>query len=178
NSTPFTVPVVANFTLIGSNPGLVGASGGYGMVLRRGTGGHYINGVIAHWPTGGIGYRDAQTKARETAGLFSLQGLYVAETATLFQAGQQVYEAPGVIEHAPATTAASLFTALPSNPSTASEFDWSLAAGVAPRTGGVTSFSGDLQTRAGSFVTPTTFRGAADPSGAKWWQGWTEYSDN
>ena len=28
----------------------MGAGGGYGMMLRRGTGGYYVNGVVARWP--------------------------------------------------------------------------------------------------------------------------------
>lgn len=178
NSTPLTIPVVANFTLVGTGPGVVGASGGYGMVLRRGVGGHYVNGIVARWPSAAVGYRDAQTKLRENEGVFSLQGIYVAETATLFQAGQQTYGAPGNLEHAAATTAASLFTALAANPATTADLDWSLAAAVAPRTGGVTVFTGDLANRAAGFATGTAYRGAADPAGTKWWTGWTEYSDN
>ncbi|PKL94038.1 MAG: hypothetical protein CVV20_00610 [Gemmatimonadetes bacterium HGW-Gemmatimonadetes-1] len=178
NSTPLTIPVFANFTLVGTGPGVVGASGSNGMVLRRGVGGHYVNGILARWVTG-IAYRDAQSKQRETDGLLSLKGLFVAETPTLFQAGQQVYDGPpSDIEHVAATTAASLFTLFPTNPNSAADFDWSLAAGVAPRTGGVTSFTGDLATRAGAAVTGTSYRGAADPSGAKWWAGWTVYADN
>jgi hypothetical protein len=49
---------------------------------------------------------------------------------------------------------------------------------VAPRTGGLTVFAGDLANRAGAAITPTAYRGAADPNGAKWWQGWTTYADN
>jgi len=177
NSTPLTIPVVANFTLIG-NPGFNGAGGGFGMVLRRGVGGHYVNGLIARWPNAGVGYRDAQTKLRETEGVLSIQGVFVAQTTNLFQAGQQVYGSPGNLEHAAATTAASLFTALPADPTAGADFDWSLAAGVAPRTGGVAVFTGDLANRAAGFVTATAFRGAADPAGAKWWTGWTAYHDN
>ncbi len=178
NSTPLTIPVFANFTLIGTGPGVVGTGGSYGMVLRRGVGGHYVNGIVARWVTG-IGYRDAQTKQRELEGVFSLKGLYVAQTPTLFQAGQQTYAGPvDDIQHEAATTAASLFTALPTNPSAAADFDWSLAAGVAPRTGGLAIFSGDLGARAAGAITGTTYRGAADPAGPKWWQGWTTYANN
>lgn len=176
NSTPLTIPIFANFTLVGTGPGVVGASGGYGMVLRRGVGGHYVNGILARWVTG-IGYRDAASKQRENEGVLSLQGLYVAQTPTLFQAGQQTY-AGTAPEYAPATTAASLFTLFPADPATAADFDWSLQAGVAPRTGGVTTFAGDLANRAGTFITATGYRGAADPNGAKWWAGWTNYADN
>src|SRR5215216_195944 len=42
NSAPFTVPVIANFTLIGTGDAASsGTSGGIGMMLRRGTGGYY-----------------------------------------------------------------------------------------------------------------------------------------
>ena len=179
NSTPLTIPIFANFTLVGTGPGVVGTGGGYGAMLRRGTGGHYVNGIIARWPNAGIAMRDAATKQRETEGVFSLKGIYVAQTTNLFQPGQQTYTGtPGDIEHAPATTAASLFTTLVALPTSAADLDWSLAPGVAPRTGGFTAFANDLASRAGTTITPTTYRGAADPAGAKWWQGWTIYAAN
>lgn len=179
NSTPFTIPVVANFTLVGTGPGVVGASGGYGAILRRGTGGHYLNGIIARWPSAAIGYRDAASKTRETDGFLSLKGLYVADVPVLFQAGQQTYAGPaGDIEYSAATATASLFTKFPTAPTAVSDFDWTLAAGVAPRTGGITTFTGDLLTRATGAITGTAYRGAADPAGAKWWEGWTSYSNN
>lgn len=179
DTTPFTVPVVANFTLVGTGPGVVGASGGYGAILRRGTGGHYINGIFARWPAAGIGYRDAASKARETAGLLSFKGVYIAESPVAFQAGQQTYAGDVAdVEFQGATTAVSLFTKLPAAPTAVADFDWSLAAAVGPRTGGVTTFTGDLLTRAGAFITGTSYRGAADPAGAKWWEGWTSYSNN
>jgi len=179
NSTPYTIPVVANFTMVGTGPGVVGASGGFGAVLRRGTGGHYINGIFARWPSAAIGYRDAASKARETEGVLTFKGIYAAESAVLFQAGQQTYGGPaGDIEFAPATTAASLFTKFPTAPVAVGDFDWSLAANAAPRTGGITGFSGDLLFRAGAFIAGTSYRGAADPAGGKWWEGWTSYSNN
>jgi len=183
NSTPFTTPVVANFTLVGTGPGVVPSGGGYGAVLRRGTGGHYVNGVLGRWQTAGIGYRDADTKARETAGLLSIRNVLIVETPLALQAGQQTYDLPGnnvVFEQA--TTAASLFTGLPAVPTTASttgaSFDWSLTALAAARTGGLTTFTGDLLTRAGTFVAGTVYRGAWDPTGTKWWEGWTSYNRN
>src|SRR5690606_15494612 len=58
DSQPFTIPMVANFTLVGTGPGVLSNSGGVGMLLRRGTGGVYVNGVIARWPTAAISLRD------------------------------------------------------------------------------------------------------------------------
>ena len=183
NSTPFTTPVVANFTLVGTGPGIVPTGGGYGAVLRRGTGGHYVNGVMARWPNAGIGYRDADTKARETGGLLSIRNLLIVETPLALQAGQQTYDiAANAVTFDQPTTAASLFTALPPLPTTAAtsgaSFDWSLTATAAARTGGLAAFTGDLLTRAGTFVTGTVYRGAWDPAGTKWWEGWTAYNRN
>jgi hypothetical protein len=181
NSTPFTTPVVANFTLIGTGPGVVPVGGGYGMVLRRGTGGHYVNGILGRWQTAGIGYRDADTKARETAGLLSIRNLLIVETPLALQAGQQNFDlGANNVVFEQATTATSLFTGLPAVPTTpattGASFDWSLTALAAARTGGLATFTGDLLTRAGTAVSGTGYRGAWDPAGAKWWEGWTSYS--
>ncbi len=178
NSTPLTIPVVSNFTLVGGGSAVTSSAGGYGMVLRRGTGGHYVNGVIARWPAAAVGYRDAGTKTRETEGVLSLNGIYAAETPVLFQAGQQSYDNAAGLVHAAATTAASLFTSLPSQPTSAAAFDWSPSAASPIATSGYTSFSGDLATRAAGAITTTTYRGAAAPGGVKWWNGWTRYSVN
>ena len=182
NSVPFTIPVVANFTLVGTGPGVVPAAGGYGAILRRGTGGHYVNGLWARWPSAGIGYRDAATKTRETTdGVLTIKNSMIVESPLALQAGQQTYDLAGnAVVFEQATTAASVFTKLPVtgplSPASASEFDWSLSAGAAARTGGLTSFTGDLLTRAGSFVSGTAYRGAWDPNGTKWWEGWTYYA--
>ena len=186
NSTPFTVPVIANFTLIGTGPGVVPAAGGFGAILRRGTGGHYVNGIWARWPNAAIGYRDADSKARETAGLLSIKNDLIVESPLALQAGQQLYDiATNAVILDAVTTTTALFTkfpvtsnAPPFSPNAASDFDWSLSATSPARTGGLTTFTGDLLTRAGTFVTGTAYRGAADPNGAKWWEGWTSYTRN
>jgi hypothetical protein len=175
------VPVVANFTLVGTGPGVVPTGGGYGAILRRGTGGHYINGILARWPNFAIGYRDAESKQRETDGLLSIKNILIVETpAGIFQTGQQTTDAVAnnIIQDG-ATTTASLFVKFPTQPATAADFDWSLSATAPARTGGLATFTGDLATRAGTFVLGTAFRGAADPAATtKWWEGWTSYSRN
>jgi hypothetical protein len=40
------------------------------------------------------------------------------------------------------------------------------------------SFSGAIAAKAGSFVTPTSYRGAADPDGPRWWESWTNLAVN
>lgn len=183
NSQPYTVPMVANFTLVGPPAGVTSGSGNIGMMLRRGTGGHYVNGLVARWSRAALSLRDQTTLDRVTASDLSLRNLYLADNAVAFQpqTGSTVQgsvdAAANAIETAAGVSASALFAGLPAAPTTAA-LDWSLAAGAAPRTGGLAAFTGALAARAGAFVTGTAYRGAADPNGPKWWQGWTAYAEN
>lgn len=184
NSTPLNIPLVANFTLVGTGPGVVDAtSGGIGMMLRRGTGGYYVNGVLARWPRAAISLRDASTNDRITAGELALSNLLLADVPVTFQASSgsnvqfTVDEAANNIETT-ATTTAGLFAAFASQPTSASQLDWAPASASPAATGGLSVFTGALAAKAGTQVTATAYRGAADPAGAKWWQNWTIYADN
>lgn len=184
NSTPLNIPLVANFTLVGTGPGVVdGTSGGIGMMLRRGTGGYYVNGIIARWPRAAISLRDAATNDRITAGDLELRNLLLADVTTVFQpsSGSNVQftvdAAANAIEQSPVTTAG-LFTAFAAQPTTAEQLDWTPAAASPAATGGLAAFTGAMATKAGVAVSGTSYRGAADPTGAKWWQAWTVYADN
>ena len=191
NTTPYTYPVVANFTLIGTNDvATSGSSGGIGMMLRRGTGGFYVNGIVARWPRGAISIRDTETYARAgsiatpdlTTTDLAVRNVLIGETTLAFQTGtgQNSFDMAGnaiVLDAAANSTA--LFSAFPatvSTTTTASAFDWTPANGSAPTTGGLATFTGKLATAAGTAVSATAYRGAAAPGGAKWWQGWTVYS--
>lgn len=193
-STPFTIPVVANFTLIGAaSQSIHGAGGGYGMMLRRGTGGYYVNGVLARYPAAGISLRDSATYLRAgnaavpdlaTTDL-AVRNVYIAETPLAFQAlatQQFAFDLGGnSITLNAAGTAASLFAGIPATgatPSGASSFDFTPAAGSPIATGGLATFTGKLATKAGTAVTGTTYLGAAAPGGTKWWAGWTAYYRN
>jgi hypothetical protein len=179
DSQPYTSPLWANFTLIGTGSGVVDAtSGGHGMVIRRGTAGYYVNGVVARWPKSGLSVRDATTTARVTAGQMLIANVLGVENATLLHAGQQAYDTTANNVVSAAGSAASLFNLLPSDPSSAAQFDWAPTASAPQRTGGMDTFPANIAAKAGTFITPTTYRGAADPDGPKWWEGWTIYADN
>ncbi|MDB4883722.1 MAG: hypothetical protein JWL95_2488 [Gemmatimonadetes bacterium] len=194
NSAPFTIPLVANFTLIGCGQATcVGASGGHGLMLRRGTGGYYVNGVVARWPTDGVSLRDAATydragatKTPSAAADLQLRNILFADVSgKLFQAPSATQFdldlAANNLTLSTATTS-SLFTAIPDIgvvPSGIAAFDFTPAAGSAIATGGLNAFAGAIQTKAGTFVTPTAYLGAVAPGGAnKWWAGWTSYARN
>lgn len=190
DQAPFTIPLVSNYTLIGcGDVNCVGSSGGYGMMIRRGSGGYYINGVVARFPRAGISLRDPETYKRAgsvpvpdmaTTDL-AIKNVYFADVAgTLFQSGtgQSAFDLVGNNLTLGAGTAKSLFGALPNQgevPSGIGAFDFSPATGSPIGTGGLNAFSGKLQTKAGAFVAPTPYLGAVAPGGTKWWTGWTVY---
>ncbi len=191
NSTPFNSPLYANFTMVGTgaNNDVASTTGGVGMVLRRGTAGFYVNGIVARWPRAAISLRDTDTQQRFTDNLAVARNIYVAETGTtagtnapLFEGGTGRFTidvtANALTTAAGTVTAASIFTALPATPANAAALDWSLPTNSPPRTGGTGAFTGSLSTKGGTFVTGTAYLGAADPSGAKWWQDWTSYARN
>jgi hypothetical protein len=183
SSHPHNMPVFANFTMIGTGDvANAGSGGGFGMVLRRGTGGTYINGVVARWPRRGISVRDASTFRRESQDSLIVSNILFAENAAgNFDAdsvkqrlGAAGFDSSGV-------TAASLFTAFPATinaSTTVASFDWTPAAASPAATGGLNAFTGLVGARAGTFIQPTSYRGAAAPAGPKWWEGWTVYFQN
>lgn len=185
-SQPYTLPLVANFTLVGTGAGTAvdATAGGIGMMLRRGTGGYYANGVLSRWPRAGISLRDANTNARITAGDLLLKNILLTDTPTQFQATsgtnvQYTVDPTANAIESSAATSASVFTLLPTAPSAAAEFDWSLSAGSPARTGGTGAFTGAIATKGGTVVAGTAYRGAADPAAStKWWAGWTSYTRN
>ena len=194
NSTPLTIPILANFTVIGvgtSNGVTLPAAGGRGAMLRRGTGGYYVNGIIARWPSAAISFRDTTTFIRQTEGSFVLSNILMAENGASFD--PQSFGTGGVISatrqytadttanklSTVAGTAAALFTSVSATqPAGGATFDWAPPTAGAAATGGLATFTGALLTKAGTFVAGTAYRGAADPAGTKWWNGWTTYAIN
>ncbi len=184
NSTPLNTPVVANFTLVGTGTGtdVDPTSGGYGAILRRGTGGYYVNGLIARWPKGAFGLRDAGTQTRITDGFLDARNILVLESPSIFTTTSSGFVmsdsvARNITRDAVATTAAQ-FTTFTMPATSAASFDWTPSGAALAATGGLTVFAGNMATAAGTFVQGTAFRGAAAPAGAKWWAGWTSYAKN
>jgi hypothetical protein len=155
------------------------------MMLRRGAGGHYVNGAVARWPRAAISLRDESTRDRADAGDLLLRNLFLADNGATFQPqspGSSTFQftvdaGANQIEIVDDVSAADLFVGLPANPD-ADALDWTPAPGSPLATGGLATFPAGLAERAGDFITPTAFRGAADPNGPKWWAGWTNYARN
>ena len=184
-STPFNMPVFANFTVVGPGPGVFPATAsiGTGMVLRRGTGGTYVNGIVARWPIG-MAIRDTSSINRLTADSLTIRNVTFVENTAIFDpASNNLARGPqlttAALDSAAATTSA-VFAALPAAgaaPTTAT-LNFTLAASAAARTNGLATFSGTVGARAGTIITPTPYRGAVDPNGQPWYTGWTSYARN
>lgn len=180
-STPYNMPVFANFTVVGTgSTTLTPSGGGIGMVLRRGTGGVYMNGVVARWPNRGISIRDAFTDTLIQRDSLMLRNIvFAGNTANFEAAGSNFGQATrftgmGIDS---TTTIAGLFTALPSNPANAAALDWTPPAGSPAATGGLQTFPALITARVqGANISGTAYRGAAAPGGPKWWEGWTVYT--
>ena len=184
DSAPLNIPLVANFTLVGPVDGIFsGTSGGVGMMLRRGTGGYYVNGVVARWERAGISLRDQSTIDREADGDLIVNNIHVADVGATFQTGGSSVQgtldlgANSIVEGTE-TSLGELFAGAPNNPTNASQLNWTPATAAAIATGGTGAFAGALATKGGTFVTGTDYRGAANPAGPQWWSGWTHYADN
>lgn len=203
-SAPYSMPVWANFTLVG-----VGQLGGFptdgnGVVLRRGTGGTLFNGIVARFPGTGLQIRDAFTDSLRLRDSLSITNIILAENGP--SATPTNYDADGAdllsscpagadvetcrrfaqagkfaaANHQLGTAAASLITSL--NPA---GLDWTPKATAGqpdPTTGGSSVVPAQFDARTGSFfgaaMPKTPYIGAGDPSGAKWWEGWTAYNIN
>ena len=199
NSTPLTIPLFANFTLIGTGPNnaVQATSGGIGMVLRRGAGGYYMNGLIARWPRAALSFRDPETQTRVTNGDLLTRNISVVDIGTTAGTNGPVLEggtacpatncrftidlgASAIVAEAGTVTTGATFTSIPATTvePTVATLDFSLGANAAARTGGSGAFTGAVATKGGTAVIGTTYRGAWAPDGStgKWWQGWTNYA--
>jgi hypothetical protein len=164
------------------------------MVLRRGTGGYYINGVVARYARQAISLRDSTSNNRFIVDSLITRNLYFAENGV--QNSGVVFDPVGtnfgqesaftarnsnITVAASTVTAASLFTSLPAGTTTVpvvGDFDWTPTATSPIATGGLNTFANDprIAARAGTFIVPTAYRGAAAPGGTKWWANWTNYA--
>jgi hypothetical protein len=174
---PFSIPVFANFTLVGSGTATTATEGDIGMVLRRGTGGYLTNGIVARWQSQALSVRDEETNTLLTADSLNLSNILFAENATTYDADDSgdfgVADAFTDANHVvSADPAASIFTSL-----TPTALDWTPVAGSDAEAGAgtvviPTEYTGNFF---GGTLENTTYFGAADPGGEKWWEGWTQY---
>ncbi len=179
-NTPYSMPVWANFTVIGPGPGVFAKTDGNGAVVRRGSGGTFVNGVIARWPGVGISIRDAESEALLGVDSLMVRNVILAENGSNFEPvgtnfGSELDDPANDIQSlADAGSAAALFNSL--DPAS---LDFAPASGSAAASGGLTTFPSVLADRvSGDGIVGTSYIGAIDPAGPKWYEGWTAYNAN
>lgn len=188
NNGLFTMNTFANFTLVGTGPGVVPTGTGIGAVLRRGTGGTWVNGVFGRWPTRAITIRDTTSQNRLLVDSLTLSNIYVVENGANTDPGPTDFGTQAAIgafldSAAAGVTVASVlgsgFPAAGVTPTVAS-LNWQPPSGSPIATGGLASFASKpkIAARAGTFIVPTSYRGAVDPAGTPWYAGWTVYYRN
>ncbi len=195
NSTPYSMPVFANFTMVGPGAGVLtprpGADGGLGANIRRGTGGVWINGVFVRYPERAISMFQAETNTRFTEDSLDIRNIIFAENAANYDpddatnryAQAAKFTGRGHVVHG--GDARSLFPGLfaaGAVPATAS-LDFRPAAGTPVATGGLNSFAGlpRIQARVNGYpyaggLVATSYAGAVAPGGEQWYAGWTNYA--
>ena len=182
-STPYSMPVFANFTMIGT--GQLGGfpADGNGSVLRRGTGGTFRNGILARWRGIGLNIRDAWSDSLRLRDSLSIRGLILADNGFNFDTVRTDNQGLATADkftgnniRTPAVAAASLFNSL--NPA---GLDWRPAGGAASilATGGEVAPAARVTNYFGGTWVNTTYIGAIDPAATTlWYTGWTRYVIN
>jgi hypothetical protein len=83
---PTSAPVWANFTLIGPGANVFSTTDGNGAVLRRGSAGTLVNGIIGRWPGVGVSIRDTESKALFDSDSLTVRSLLLADNGSNFEA--------------------------------------------------------------------------------------------
>ncbi len=183
-STPYSMPVFANFTMVGTGPLGGFPADGNGATLRRGTGGTFRNGLLARWRGVGLNLRDAWTDSMRVKDSLSIRGLVLAENGFNFDTAGAGNNALGTADKfassnvRTATAAAARLTSL--NPTS---LDWRPIAGATnPLTSGAETTPAARVAgyfAAGGGWANTSYIGAVEPGAASpWYAGWTRYAIN
>ena len=185
-NTPYSVPVWANFTVIGPGTGVFTAVDGNGAVIRRGSGGSFVNGIIGRWPGVGVSIRDAESNALIAKDSLYFRNIILAENGSNFEAAGTNF---GSVLNTNATawaistaTLASIFSgALPTGTTAVTTANLNLTPTGSAATGGLSTFTTLLTARTAGFfgaaMPGTAYMGAVEPgSTTKWYEGWTVFT--
>lgn len=190
-NTPYSMPVWANFTVVGPGTGVFATTDGNGAVVRRGSAANMVNGIIARWPGVGISIRDAESKALLDADSLWIRNVYLVENGSNFESPAKnfgyVVSDSAAAWNVQTASLADVFTGTLPGSSTAiteSNLNLALKSGAAAATGGLSDFTGTpLAGRVTNFfggaMPATSYVGAIDPSEATpWYSGWTLFVRN
>jgi hypothetical protein len=165
DALPRSEPTIWNATLVGIPDT---GQGVRGMVLRRGTAGHLENLVVSTFPTFGVEFRDASTKAQLDGGALTIRHALVFDAPLLPpQASNDIDEASYVAAPA-ASNVFGVDPQLTAPQATAPNF--------APKAGSPALTGGATPPNDGFFDPTATYRGAI--GAADWTVGFASYGSS
>ena len=182
---PYSMPLFANFTLVGPGAGVFSSTDGSGAVIRRGSGGTFVNGVIARWPGVGISIQNDATKALMDIDSLYFRNIVLAENGANFEAaanqrfGFVLADSATSWSITTATLANTFAGGLPTGATTVTDASLNLVPGAAAANAGDASFEAIVTSRGAGFfggtLSGTAYAGAVDPAGTPWYVGWTNF---
>lgn len=152
--TPRSNPTVSNFTFVG------GAAGDTGMVIRAGTAGRFLNGIITAFQDAGVDIDSDETAAQATAGNVTFDSMLVVGNAENLETDDDSGDA--------ATVAAFNAGANNVTSGTTSVTDESYV----PAAGDTTTPATD-PSAIDPFFDSVDYVGAVEDASDTWYQGWT-----
>jgi hypothetical protein len=174
---PRSLPVFANFSVVDTRPADFSQGWSAGVQFRDGTGGILVNGTIVNVLNFAVSIVDASSNEMRQLDSLALHNLLLANHENFAPGFADAGNWAGKNLEESALTFSDLFTGMPASPDPAGDprINWTPRGGSPLATGGLTTFGGPLAARAGTFVVPTSYRGAAAPGAAAWWDAWTVY---
>lgn len=173
-ATPFTHPVLSNFTWIGAN----NASGtlpnhNYGNRWRRASQFEVYNSVMLGWPKGGFVLESDPTVQayKDNVSKFKNNVVHSNVTTSIFKVASSAVMTSAEVE-AKATAEGNVKVTSPDNVLTA-PFNLT-SPNFAPVTGSPAASGADFTGLDNTFFTATTYKGAIGGS-SNWLQGWTRF---
>ncbi len=171
------MPVFANFSVVDTRPANFTQGWSGGAQFRDGSGGFLVNGTMVNLLGYGVSILDDASNAMRQRDSLALANLLLANPQNFGPGHAERGTWAGRNLEESSLTFSQLFAGMPVSPDPAGDprVNWTPAAGSPLAGGGMTSFSGTLAARAGEFIVPTSYRGAAAPGGRAWWDQWTVY---
>jgi hypothetical protein len=180
SALPRSNPTIANFTLIGVRGS---SSSDSGMLLREGTAGTLVNGIVVDFNQDCLDVDQTETFTQASSGALTLASTFF-DCPVSFSTDSDGFDEAAFFNgtapytqntnNAVGTTSLSGFSFVTDFSSLGSGFTANNATGVVPALAGpeagVTVFD---VTTLGAFFTPVTYVGAVEDANDTWYQGWT-----
>ncbi len=188
-SAPYSMPVFANFTMIGTGQLAGIPADGDGAVIRRGTGGTFRNGILARWKGTAFTIRDAFTDSLLVGSngkdSLDIQAVLIAQNGFNFDTvGSGRFGMStnwplarlNTLKQFASTVLVDTLLGISTNPA---GLNWQPTKNLTQvTTGAVAAPAARVAGYFGGTWVNTTYIGAIDPAGTKWYLGWTAYNIN